>query len=110
MIYPLSGDDLGVYRNENYFLVEWRGRGRIVFSATRKGDAIFFHFASDKRAVRDVKEAMQFYIRWVFHTCKWCKMMLTAIDKRSVVNLAKSVGGQEIAIDENGRRIFMRLR
>ena len=110
MILPLTGDDLGVYRNDNHVLCEWQGDGRVVFSATRKGDAIFFHFAAEKKALRQLKLAMLEYIDLVLDSCEWCTMLVTAISKPSVCRLAESVGGIFIAEDSEGMKIYMRLR
>jgi len=110
MIYALSGDDLGIERGESYVLSEWRGRGRVVFSATQKGKAMECHFSLEKKALRDLTEACEDYIEWVFEKCKWCTMIITAIDKPSIKRFVERLGFVAIANCQDNKQIFMRVR
>lgn len=112
MIVPLQGDDLGIYKDENYYVLEWRDweGHRVVFSATRYGDAILCHFAPAKDSLRVAKIACLDFIDWVFSACEWCKMLLSAVDKPSIMRFVGDLGFVDIARDENGKHVFMRER
>ncbi len=64
MIYPLVGNDLGVGKNDKHALFEWHEHGKVVFSATQLGDALSFHFAADKPAMRHIKTAINDFCDW----------------------------------------------
>lgn len=104
MICPFDGDDLGVARNENYVLVEWRGRGRVVFSFSKKGDAITAHFAAGKESLRYVKQAINDMREWLFNQFKWCKMILVDIDKgrNGVIRLMEKCGFEHVRYHKTG--------
>lgn len=66
MIYPLSGSDLGVGKNEFHALFEWHDHGKVVFSATQLGEALSCHFSANKAAMRYIKQAINEFCIWAF--------------------------------------------
>ena len=111
MIEQFKGDDLGVYQGENYLLAEWNGRGKVVFSMTRRGDAMLCHFSAEKKALRDVKQAVAEFIAWVFYVSPWCKMICApAYPKSGIERMLRRFGFLLCAHDDEGRNIFMRVR
>lgn len=81
MIRPLTGDDMGVYRDENHTVFEWVGRSRIVFSATRMGDALSCHMAFGKEAMREVRQSIEEAFDFMMKACPWCTMVFVNIFK-----------------------------
>lgn len=107
----LKGDDLGVYHDENYRLVQCCG-GHITFSYSQKGDAAMTaHFAADKIGLINVKEAINRFCLWIFKHYIWCRMIFAVIDmnKQSVVRLVKKCGF-EYLIDDSKHHIYVRYR
>ena len=112
MITPLFGSDLGIHSDENHVVLEWNDQSghRVVFSASQKGDdAMECHFAPDSKSLRSVRSACEDFIDFVFDSCKWCKMLLVATNRRSVAGLVKKLGFSEIA-NSGGEILFMRTR
>jgi len=110
MIYDLEGNDFGIYRNDNHILKEWRENGRVVFSFSRRGDALVCHFSCEKKAIRHLRLAFKDFINWVFVEFPWCQMLMTGIDKASVKNLVKNFDFFKVGIDDEGKDIFVRLK
>lgn len=112
MILPLIGDDLGITRDDSHYVLEWRDLDghRVVFSASRIGDAIYCHFAPEKNSLRVVKIACLDFMDWVFDVCEWCKMLITAASKPSVIRLVDKIGFIPIAESADGKTVFMRER
>lgn len=108
MFTPLRGNDLGVFRSENYRLVE-TFNGHIVFSYTQQGKAMVIHFASDKKGLRRMKEAFNSFCNWIFTNYKWCKMVIGSIKKESVRRMVKKCNCIHIANCE-GSQLYMRVR
>lgn len=112
MIEPISGPDLGVYHNENYVLHEMKTPegARIVFSATQQGKALSCHFAAEKAALRHIKPSIELYVRWLFETCKWCRMIIAVIDKPSVVRVVRKLNFKRLGITNSNQQIYIRCR
>lgn len=112
MIVNLQGDDLGIHKDDNHYVLEWRDLDghRVVFSATRYGDAILCHFAPAKDSLRVAKIACLDFIDWVFSACEWCKMLLSAVDKPSVMRFVVGLEFVDIAEYADGKHLFMRVR
>lgn len=92
MIYPFSGNDLNVPRDDNHILCEWRGNGRIVFSFSMMGNAISAHFASGPKSLRYIKGAIEEFSDHIKVFFPWCTMILANIDRPSVIRLVKKCG------------------
>lgn len=102
MIYPLSGDDLGVARNENYAIFEWRRDDkRVVFSATLMGKGLSCHFAADKESLRMIKPAINEFCEWA-PTVFDCRMIIAFINKPSVVRLVTKCGFNHVLTYSEG--------
>ena len=53
---PYAGDLMGLTTNENHLVFRWnRDDCKVLFSASRRGNAASCHFASDKRGLRHIK-------------------------------------------------------
>lgn len=76
----LKGDDLGVYHDDNYRMVECYD-GHIVFSFAQKGKAMTAHIASDKIGLRSIKAAIVYFCQWLFGQYEWCRFIYAAIAK-----------------------------
>jgi len=111
MIIPLNGDDLGVYRNENHTVVEWTDLvHRVVFSATRHGNAMSCHFASGKNGIRYIKQAINEFVEFIFNACKWCEIVVAITEKKGVINTIKQCGFFLCASADNGLHLYARGR
>lgn len=90
----------GLTRNENHLVVMI---GENWFSYVSKGDAIQFHlFSKDPKTL---SKACEIFIKWVFDSHKWCRMLLVTINKRSLINLA--LKHQFKMVDKNGNAVFL---
>ena len=109
---PYSGDDYqGLGYDENHEVFQWNGPGRILFSATRKGNGMSIHFASNKRGLRSVKIAVHEFITFIFDTCDWCRMIMGMIDAPSVERTAIKCGFIYAAdIDNTDHRLYILQR
>lgn len=111
MIIPLSGDDLGITSTENHILLEWRNRGkRVVFSATRHGNAMSCHFSSEKGSIRYLRIAIEEFISFVFDACDWCEMIVANMKQRSIRKLVEKCGFKMLDHLENGTFYYVRER
>ena len=77
---------LGIAHNENYRCVEWCG-GNIVFSYSKRGQAMCCHFAADKNSLRLIKPAIEDFCLWATQHYKWCKILVAFVSKPSVGRL-----------------------
>lgn len=104
----LSGNDLGVPRNENYLVVESENP-RIVFSYAQKGQAITLHFACPPESLRDLRNGLNQFCDWLFYAYPWCRMIFGFINKPSVERMVVKIGFDKLMeIDEGA--IYIRLR
>ena len=105
----LQGDDLGVYHDDNYRMVQCLG-GHVVFSYSQKGKAMTAHFASDKKGLKNIKPAINSFCRWIFNTYE-SEMILAVIKKteKSIMRLVKKCGFSPLA-EDNKHYIYMRAR
>ena len=106
----LTGDDLGVYHDDNYQLVQCYD-GHIVLSYARKGRAMTAHIASDKIGLRNLKEAIDSFCQWIFDVYRWCRFIFAAISKRlnSMERLVIKCGFKYLISDES-HHIYERAR
>lgn len=101
---PYYGNDLGIARDENHLLFRWLELDcLVIFSVTRKGNAISCHFASDSRGLRKLKKAISEWIEFCTLSLEWCKIILANIKKPSVERLVKKLGFEQIAQIEDSR-------
>jgi hypothetical protein len=107
---PLKGDDLNVYCDENYRLVQCCG-GHIVFSYAKKGKGMTAHFASDRIGLRHVKPAIHSFCEWLFRNYEWCKVIFAVIDKKrmNIIGLVKKCGFDYL-ISDSASDIYARYR
>lgn len=109
-----SGDMIGLPCDANHLVYRWcRDDCLVLFSVCRRGDAASCHFASDKRGLRHLKQAINEFTEFVFDLFKWCTMSLAIINKKSVMRLVEKCNYVPIAqlsdID-GGDMVYMRLK
>ena len=106
----LKGDDLGVYHDDNYQIVECLN-GHIVFSYAKKGKAMTAHIASDKIGLRYVKPAINSFCEWIFNVYDWCEMIFAVMDKelKSMTRIVKKCGFNYLT-DNHEHTVYARLR
>ncbi len=104
----LAHDDMGIYRNENYRVVEALD-GDIVFSYTRQGNALVIHLACHQRALRQHTEGFNSFCEWLFKGYPWCRMILGGVEQKSLDRMLKKSGCYRIA-EVDDMNIYMRLR
>ena len=106
----LKGNDLGVYHDDNYRMVECY-EGHIVFSFAKKGNAMTAHLASDKIGLRNIKQAIDSFCQWLFKEYEWCKMIFAVINKnrKSVMRIVKKCDFDYL-IDDNRHSVYARQR
>ena len=106
----LKNNDLGVYHDENYRMVECC-EGHIVFSFAKKGKAMTAHIASDKIGLRNIKQAINSFCLWLFQQYRECKMIYAAIAKelKSMMRIVIKCGFDYL-IDDSKHRIYVRAK
>lgn len=104
---PYDGDSYGLQVNENYLVFRWTGSGKVLFSVTRKGDAAYAHFVSDKGGLKHIKQAFNEFIEFTFWLFDWCKMVLATTDKPSIGRVLLKCGFSRVAESE-GVTLYMR--
>jgi len=110
MFTPYSGECMGLSHNENYLTFKWT-EGNIFFSATRVGDGMSIHFASDKPSLRNIKRALNEFVEYVFDCYSWCTMVLGIIDLPSVCRIAEKCRFIHIGtVDDTGSHVYMRCK
>ena len=107
---PYSGDLMGLPTNENHMVFRWNRQDcKVLFSASRRGNAASCHFASDKRGLRHIKEAVDGFVRFAFWLFDWCEMVLAQVGRASVGRLIEKTGFIPVAeIDDT--TVYMRAR
>lgn len=110
MIGVLTGSNLGVPKDENHLLSEWRGHGkRVVFSYAQMGKAMSAHFAAEPDSLRYLKESIEEFCEWVFFAFPWCRMILAFTGPKSIGRLCKKCGFEMLlSVDE--AEIYVRYR
>ena len=86
-----NGDMMGMYSNDNHLNFKWDG-ANILFSMCRQGNAVMCNFASDKKSLRKLREAIDEFIDFMFKSFDWCEMILAEIKLRSVRKLVEKLG------------------
>ena len=105
---PYSGDLMGLPTNNNHLVFRWNRQDcKVLFSASRRGNAASCHFASDKRGLRHIKEAIDGFVRFAFWLFDWCEMVLAQVSIQSVGRLIQKIGFEPVADCEEGT-IYMR--
>jgi hypothetical protein len=98
MISWLRGDDLGVPRIPECWVVEWHeGSFRIVCSFVRQGNAISAHFAAAKESLKMLRTAIGDFVAWAFEAYDWCEMVLALVGISSVARLVQRCGFVPVA-------------
>ncbi len=106
---PLKHDDMGIYKSENYRLVETLN-GDIVFSYTRQGKAMVIHLASRTAALRRLREAFNSFCAMIFNNYD-VDMILGGIEQKSLGRMLKKCGCQHIAdTDDKVKSLYMKKR
>jgi hypothetical protein len=111
MIKPYHGADLmGLAVNENHRVYQWvHPNCKILFSVTQRGGAALCHFASDKRGLRHLREAIKDFASLCFVGFDWCKMIIANVDKSSVLRLLYRLRFEYIGTSENSILVIRRF-
>jgi hypothetical protein len=103
---PYYEDTMGLCANANYLVFRWVPipfkAGKVLFSVARRGAAAVCHFATDRRGLKQLKDAARTFIDFVFWMFPWCRMILTSVNKASVQRLVEKLGFRWVADDNNG--------
>lgn len=94
-----------VYSTDDYVVHKWSDAG-VHFSATRRGDAIQCHLHADEKSVWKLRQAISEYERFLFCKYDFCKMIVVTVSLRSIINLLKRCGYQNI----DGTCVYVRVR
>ncbi len=106
---PLKHDDMGVYKSDNYRLVETLN-GAIVFSYTMQGRAMVAHLSFSKKGIRKLKEAINSFCDLMFNNYD-IDMVIGNVKKGgSVSRVLKHCGCLHIADADNDKNIYMKMR
>lgn len=101
-------DDLmGAAFDHNHTAIGWNKKGKVVFTFARRGEALDCHFAADKKALRHIREAISDFIAWVRKNITWCKMIIAAINRRSVVKTVTKLNFNYVT-ELDGHSIYAR--
>lgn len=108
--FPYEGDLIGLYTDENHLVFRWnRPAMKVLFSVSRRGDAASCHFASDKRGLRHLKEAVDSFVRFVFWLFDWCTMVIAQVTTQSAGRLIMKLNFTH-ALTVQGHDIYVRVR
>lgn len=109
---PFDGDTESLLVNQNYLVFRWVGPGKILFSVTRKGDAAYCHFCSDRDGLRHTKQAFNDFVSFVFYLFDWCKMIIASVvEKPSIERLLVKCGFQLFAtVPKKRATVYMRCK
>lgn len=106
----------GLYATDNHILLEWSdGERQVYFSAAQQGQAMTVHIAAKGKNKLALREAVEDFIDYIFTNYTWCDVVIGAITKPSVVNLANKcgfhhIGDALIGEDAQEGRIMARFR
>lgn len=90
---PYSGDLIGLPTSDAHVVFKWSNPDcKILFSASRQGNAMSLHFASDKPGLRNVKSAIESFVIFIFDKYPWCEMVLAKVQLPSVGRLIIKLG------------------
>lgn len=91
------GDLMGLPTDANHYVYRWlEPECKVLFSATRQGEAMSIHLASDKKGLRRLKQALNEFCEYVFKVFSWCKMIIGKVNRRSIANLVVKCGFSEV--------------
>lgn len=107
---PYHGDIGELYAGENYLVFRWKGPGKILASASRRGDASCAHLACDREGLRHLKQAVSDFVDFVFWLFDWCKMVIAQITRPSVERMVKKCGFMFIGEDAKGVKVYARYQ
>lgn len=108
---PYSGDLIGLPCDRNHLVFRWGDNDcKILFSVCRRGNAASCHFASDKKGLRKLKQAINEFTAFVFDLFKWCIMSIAIVSKSSIGRLIEKCGYMAFAEYEDGDIAYMRLK
>lgn len=107
---PYDGDLMGLMTTPDHLVFRWNvPHCTILFSMTQQGQSANCHFASDKRGLRHIREAIDKFVRFVFSACDWCKMVIANVQRPSVCRLIRKVGFKWVA-EVQGMQIYARAK
>lgn len=107
---PYDGDLMGLAVTPNHIVFRWNvDFCTILFSMTKQGRSANIHFASNKQGLRYIKEAVDKFVRFVFSTFDWCRMVTGNVGRPSIGRLIEKVGFIPFADCDKGT-FYMRLR
>lgn len=105
-----DGDLMGLTVTESHLVFRWNvDHCTVLFSMTRQGRSANCHFASDKRGLRHIKEAIEQFVQSVFRACDWCDMVVANIERPSVERTVKKCGFKWVA-EVNDMQIYARAK
>ncbi len=109
MFTPAKGDCLGLTCNDKHLKYQWvRDDCEVYFSVARLGNAASCHFSSDKPGLRNIKQAIDEFVGYVFSIFDWCTMVLANVKKPSVARIVEKCGFVKIAKHSDGI-VYMRV-
>ena len=109
MFIQYYGDTGQLPTNKNHVVFKWCGKGNILFSITKKGNAASCHFSCDKKGLRGLTQVIDKFVKFVFSSFEWCRMVIAQILKPSVARLVEKLGFIRITGNES-YQIYARLR
>ena len=89
---PYHGDIGELYADENYLTFRWNGPGKVLASASRRGDAVCAHLACDSEGLRGLKTAINDFVEFAFWLFDWAEMVIAQITRPSVERLVIKCG------------------
>lgn len=109
MFEPCSGEP-SLFSTSDYMVFRWKGKGKILFSVTKKGNAAYCHFCSDKHGLRYVRKAFDAFSEFVFWLFDWCSMVMTTVKCRPSIERALIRTGFEKFAQAGDVSAYMRCR
>ena len=77
---PYSGDLIGLTVSKNYLIFRWTEPDcKVLFSVCRQGNGAPCHFASDKKGMFKIKQAINEFCEFVFWLFDWCTMIIAKV-------------------------------
>lgn len=109
MFVPCRGEP-SLFSTADYLVFRWQGEGKIIFSVSRKGNAAYCHFHSDKAGLRHIKPAFNAFCEFVFWLFDWCEMVIATVRGRPSIERVLIKCGFSPFAQADDVTAFMRCR
>lgn len=106
---PYEGDLIGLPTSDNHLNFRWiEPKCKVLFSVCQQGNGASIHFASDKKGLRKLKQAINEFCDFCFYLFDWCEMIIGKIQIPSVERLVVKCGFGFLGNFDNNIRVWVK--